>query len=881
MKQLDTGPQFYNQPDGANPRARWLATPMSALRHTSINRNGDVMQFSSTGKAAQSHSGNTRSAKRYVGHSSSRPAPQRRASHVESYPHRQVPPPVSDPSTFSARSQSTLHRSRVTPWSARLASALIIICALATLMRLTSLFTPLLDTPVGVEATHAVFANLLAGKIEGALDGVRMLPAPAPWHGEAPANPSAGLPLYGWLTSLLIRYLGAGDWTARLLSTLFSLIAGIALFSIVRRTAGVRAALYACLLFTIAPLSIILGQQFSPSALLLAAQAGALLSLVKWRDTVTVDHHQGSGWAFTVAVLAAGGAALLDPGSIFLILPAAYIVLSPRADEQPSLLNIRRGRPTGQGWRDTWRTSPNHGKLAGYIGTIVGAAAMWWLFTSGSEGLTLTVGDGGGGIGAAINSLFQAGTYAQVIGLLVEKVLTIGGLLLLAAGILHAARPPLQIFFHVWLAAGLLHVLADASRLGRHDDVLLPLLLPVCALVGIGAAWSGSFPARIWLAVTEQRRERDSEYHVSPHTAWLLDLPEERVETDKPSRPQAQLALGKSVAQRARQAGAKARRTWLIGLGHLLILGAFALMALSGWKPVSARLQPGVAAIELRDAGAGISAAIPKDARLIIAGPSAAELFYASGHTGWALSRDEFNMGTVQALQREGASYLLSADQEWLGRQPDYRGLLTDYSVKQLTRTYILFDLNTKPALSDRLYFLESGHTLGGDFRPFWESKGGVQKLGYPISEEMQESSPLDGQTRTVQYFERGILELHQEYANTKDSVMLASVGRWVTKGRDFPRVTPFKNTPDRAYFPQTGHTLKEAFFRYWLREGGLALFGYPISEELPEISPADGHVYTVQYFERARLEWHPTEAGTPKEVQLGLIGKQALEMRK
>ena len=67
---------------------------------------------------------------------------------------------------------------------------------------------------------------------------------------------------------------------------------------------------------------------------------------------------------------------------------------------------------------------------------------------------------------------------------------------------------------------------------------------------------------------------------------------------------------------------------------------------------------------------------------------------------------------------------------------------------------------------------------------------------------------------------------------------------------------------------------------RYWQREGGLATFGYPISEELPEISSADGKVYTVQYFERARLEWHPTEAGTPSEVQLGLIGKQAWEMK-
>jgi polysaccharide biosynthesis protein PslG len=199
--------------------------------------------------------------------------------------------------------------------------------------------------------------------------------------------------------------------------------------------------------------------------------------------------------------------------------------------------------------------------------------------------------------------------------------------------------------------------------------------------------------------------------------------------------------------------------------------------------------------------------------------------------------------------------------------------------VLKLDRAYILFDLNTRPAASDRLYFLESGHTLGGVFRAFWERNGGVLKLGYPLSEELEEANPLDGQVRTVQYFERAVLERHKEFAGTPDEVMPAAVGRWVTLGRNFQRVEPFTGTEARWYFADTGHSVKQAFLRYWQKEGGVAVFGYPISEELPEINPADGKVYTVQYFERARFEWHPTFAGTPDEVQLGLIGKQALEM--
>jgi len=55
-------------------------------------------------------------------------------------------------------------------------------------------------------------------------------------------------------------------------------------------------------------------------------------------------------------------------------------------------------------------------------------------------------------------------------------------------------------------------------------------------------------------------------------------------------------------------------------------------------------------------------------------------------------------------------------------------------------------------------------------------------------------------------------------------------------------------------------------------------VFGYPISEEFDEVSPADGKVHIMQYFERARFEWHQEFAGTPQQVQLGLIGREWLD---
>ncbi|HMO60216.1 MAG TPA: VanW family protein [Roseiflexaceae bacterium] len=59
-----------------------------------------------------------------------------------------------------------------------------------------------------------------------------------------------------------------------------------------------------------------------------------------------------------------------------------------------------------------------------------------------------------------------------------------------------------------------------------------------------------------------------------------------------------------------------------------------------------------------------------------------------------------------------------------------------------------------------RTYFAASGHTLGGLFALFWEQNGGIQRFGYPISEELFEADG-SGFSRRVQYFERARLELY------------------------------------------------------------------------------------------------------------------------
>lgn len=759
-----------------------------------------------------------------------------------------------------------------TAWSMRLSLMLLGLILLTIAVRISVGFGPPVDAPLGVEATNAAFVRQISGMIVP----IETADTPFPWRGNAPVDPLSTLPVYSWLAAAVAGLTGI-EAAGRAISLLFSVAAGVTLFAIVHRTAGARAAVYSSLLFIVAPLSILFGHHYSPAALLLLAQAAVILLLVRWRATSTPARPAGSMPALIIALFAAFSYGLVDPAAFLLGGPALVLFIRPTVD-RPAL--AQAGRRIGSA-RDTIARSLDRGRFYLYGGILVLGAVAWQVYKTGTRG-DLVVGPSDGfNPGSLVSSLVSAATYLQVIGGLVGQVTGMIGLLLLGAGLLAGARGHYRYLFHAWLAAGFIHVLLDSGRLGRHEDVFMPLLLPACALVGIGAAWSASFPARVWLAITERNRSTDEEYAVSPHTAWLLDVPEQSITPDEASRPQAKLALGKNLADRSRSAGRRAKRASLVLGGHAAVAACFALLLITNWDDVSARSKLTTESQVALVAGQDLGVVTPPGSSIIIAGTSAPELFFASGRTGWALSTDELTLSEVQRLQRAGSGYMLSTDQDALGRHPDYMGFLANFSVARLTRDYILFDLNRKPATSDRLYFLESGHTLGGEFRRFWETRGGVERLGFPISEEYQEVNPLDGQTRTVQYFERAILELHPEKQGTSDVVMIAPAGRWVTRGREFPRIQPFTSTGDNAYFAETGHSLKQAFLRFWLREGGLAQFGYPISEELPEISSSDGKVYTVQYFERARLEWHTTEAGTPREVQLGLIGKQALEMRK
>ncbi len=159
-------------------------------------------------------------------------------------------------------------------------------------------------------------------------------------------------------------------------------------------------------------------------------------------------------------------------------------------------------------------------------------------------------------------------------------------------------------------------------------------------------------------------------------------------------------------------------------------------------------------------------------------------------------------------------------------------------------------------------YFPQTGHTVQGDFLRFFNARGGLEIFGYPLTEAFVENG------RLVQYFQRMRMEARPE-ASEAQRVQLGKLGaELITSESPIAAANiPPANDPNRRYFPQTGHTSGYAFLRYFDEHGGVEVFGYPITEFRQE----NGRI--VQYFERAKMEWHP-ELPANQRVQLGNLGE-------
>jgi hypothetical protein len=159
-------------------------------------------------------------------------------------------------------------------------------------------------------------------------------------------------------------------------------------------------------------------------------------------------------------------------------------------------------------------------------------------------------------------------------------------------------------------------------------------------------------------------------------------------------------------------------------------------------------------------------------------------------------------------------------------------------------------------------FYPETGHSLEAEFVPFFDASGGVDILGFPITDGFVD--PQSG--RLIQYTENARLEWVNDDPGGGHPILRPlgeMMGGWQ------PAVDKSSMDPRGCrYFEQTGHSVCYAFLDFFNAHGGLELFGYPISEFTLQ------NDRIVQYFQRFRLDWHP-EAAAPDQVRVAPLGRE------
>lgn len=179
---------------------------------------------------------------------------------------------------------------------------------------------------------------------------------------------------------------------------------------------------------------------------------------------------------------------------------------------------------------------------------------------------------------------------------------------------------------------------------------------------------------------------------------------------------------------------------------------------------------------------------------------------------------------------------------------------------------------------------LPNGRNLCDSLLGWLENNGGLSVFGLPISEMTYD----EAQDILSFPFERFRVEFHgKEPEGSRYVFQLGIMGeeRLIQIGRIWQNEPRAQPQPGCRYFAETGHNLCGGFQAYWTSHGrefdqkgitfeeSLSLFGFPISEAVPEVG-SDGVTRVTQWFQRARMEDHGADGG----VLLGLLNAEVAQ---
>ena len=177
-----------------------------------------------------------------------------------------------------------------------------------------------------------------------------------------------------------------------------------------------------------------------------------------------------------------------------------------------------------------------------------------------------------------------------------------------------------------------------------------------------------------------------------------------------------------------------------------------------------------------------------------------------------------------------------------------------------------VFDIETKQTKTITKDHRVAAPAISGDLVVWEDWRGGAPNtFAYDLKKNTEYTLTRSGDARMPFVADRLIGWLKSDAFSARVTAV-----RLVPKLPSDQLEPPTAPESDVLYFKETGHFLSRGFKEYWQSHGGLAYFGYPLTEEFADVAP-DGQQITAQYFERSKLEYVKATGVT----RIGLVGTE------
>jgi hypothetical protein len=282
--------------------------------------------------------------------------------------------------------------------------------------------------------------------------GFNILRPEVDWAGPGPSAAELELQITPLLTSGLYVVWGVKDWVGRIVPILFSLVAIVYFYRLVRLYENAGVAAFAAFALAILPLNVFFTRVPMPESGATLFSIAALYHLSMYRHTETRSQYW-LGVVFTALAF------LSKLTTLYLIAPLLFILLRQIGSERPA------GR-----------------RIALFFALALAPAFAYYGYMHASADVKLipySVGtDKWGSLGTWINP----GFYMILFGRLRSVVYTWLGLLLVLVGLFRPVRSKL---FHVWLLAAVGYVFVVARGNLVHSYYQMPLVPAGAFFIGL------------------------------------------------------------------------------------------------------------------------------------------------------------------------------------------------------------------------------------------------------------------------------------------------------------------------------------------------------------------------------------------------------------